>query len=151
LSDGSLLLDVVELKSVHELVMTELVLFLGDPEVPVVGLQLFRLDLMLLLDVFQRFFDVLLQIGLLVLVLELQMLDFLFHLIQLHDVVLLELLDLRNLVELLRLSFLEELLLDDPVEIDLLTFLLELGDERDLPGNSLPLLRDLDLQRGLKT
>ena len=42
---------------------------------------------------------------------------------------------------------LEELLLDDPVEVDLLALLLELGDERDLSGNPLSLFGDLNLER----
>ena len=44
MADGGLLLDVVELQSVHELVVRELVLLLRDPQVAVVRLQLHGLS-----------------------------------------------------------------------------------------------------------
>jgi len=98
-SDLGLLLDIVELDRIHELVVGELVFLLLDAFVSDVRFELFGLDLVLLLNILQSLLHILLQIGLLILMLELQMLDLLFHLIQLHDVVLLQFFYLGSLVQ----------------------------------------------------
>ena len=91
LANGGLFLDIVKLESIHKFVVRKLIFLLSDPEIAIIGFKLFRLNLVLFLDVFECFLDIFLQSGLFVLMLELEMFDFLFHLIQLHDMLLLQL------------------------------------------------------------
>jgi hypothetical protein len=61
----------------------------------------------LLLDVLEGFLNIFLQVGLFVLVLELEMLDLLFLLIKLHDMMLLQFLYLGLLIQQFAFPFLQ--------------------------------------------
>lgn len=118
-----------------------------------VSLELSFLNTMLLLQLFKGYLNVFAKLTLLSLVLEQKVFDFLFIKIDGHDVILLKILNLPFLVDQLAFSVFDLFFSDDPVVVDLLTFLLEVRHQflfflhgflqltELLPYHQLPLLR----------
>lgn len=82
---------------------------------------------MLVLELFEGDFYVFSELALLALIDEKDLFDFLFVEIECHDVVLFEIFDLSLFVDEFALLILEFFLADDPIIVDSLSFLLEVG------------------------